>query len=293
MGREPRIRKKAIRVSRKLRKHAAVRRLPRHRGDPLIVFGVGCQRSGTTMLGEVLDRSMDTWVFHEHDRRAFRDYRLRTGDVDRLSRWSGRPVTVFKPIVDTQWTDRFLDRHAGSRALWIHRGHADVARSAIVKWGDHQRWIVDGVRRRAFAELGWRGERLSDHVIETIDRVHRPDLTVEEGAALFWWMRNAILTDRGLDDDDRVLLVRYEDLVTDPVPSFARVFDFLGLGFDPAFVTEATPRSVRETPLTDLSDDIRALCDSMEARLDDAYGASVSTRRAAVGAARPCSPAVQ
>ncbi len=36
------------------------------------------------MLGGIIDRSMDTWVYHEHDRRAFRDDRLRTGDVDRL-----------------------------------------------------------------------------------------------------------------------------------------------------------------------------------------------------------------
>jgi hypothetical protein len=270
-----RIRKKAVREARKARKHVAVRRLPRHQGDPLVVFGIGCQRSGTTMLGQMIDRSMDTWVYHEHDRRAFRDYRLRTGEVDSLARWSGRPVAVFKSIVDAQWADRFLERHAGSRAIWICRRYPDVARSAIVKWGDHQQWLINGVRRRAFAELGWRSERLADHVVTTIDRVHRPDLTVQEGAALFWWMRNSILWDRDLAADDRVLIVRYEDLVTDPVPHADRVFAFLGVPFDPSFVSDATPRSVRDEPLEGLSDEIRELCDTMQLRLDEAYAESL------------------
>jgi hypothetical protein len=263
-----RIHKKAVREARKVQKHVAVRRLPRHDGDPLIVFGVGCQCSGTTMLGEIIDRSLDTWVYHEHDRRAFRDFRLRTGDVDRLARWSGRPVAVFKSIVDAQWTDRFVDRHDGSKAIWIYRRYPDVARSAITKWGDHHQWLIHGVRRRASTELGWSGERVADHVLATIDQVHRPDLTVEEGAALFWWMRNSILWDRDLADDERVLIVRYEDLVTDPTPSFERVFDFLGVGFEPAYVAETTPRSVRDEPLPHLSDEIRALCDAMQDQLD-------------------------
>lgn len=271
-----RIKKKAVREARKVRKHVAVRRLPRYEGDPRVVFGVGCQRSGTTMLGEMIDQSMDTWVYHEHDRRAFRDFRLRTGDVDRLAAWSGRPVAVFKSIVDAQWTDRFLDRHAGSSAIWIYRACPDVARSAIVKWGDHQQWLVNGIRRRSFAELGWRGERVADHVIDTIDRVHRPDLTIEEGAALFWWMRNSILWDRDLVDDDRVLIVRYEDLVTDPGPYFHRVFDFLGVSFDERYVADATPSSVRDKPLSGLSDDIRELCDAMQDRLDGAYADSLA-----------------
>jgi hypothetical protein len=270
-----RIRTQAVREARKVRKHLAIRRLPRVKHDPLIVFGVGCQRSGTTMLGEIIDRSMDTRVYHEHDRRAFRDYRLRTGDVDRLARWSGRPVAVFKSIVDAQWTDRFLDRYPGSKAIWIYRRYPDVARSAIVKWGDHQQRVVNGIRTRSFAELGWRGERLSDQVVETIDRVHRPDLTVEEGAALFWWMRNSILWDRGLADDDRVLVVRYEDLVTDPGPSCAPVFDFLGVPFDERFVSDTTPKSVQDDPLHDISDEIRALCDAMQDRLDLAHAASL------------------
>lgn len=153
-------------------------------------------------------------------------------------------MAVLESIVDAQWTDRFLDRHPGSKAIWIYRRHPDVARSAIVKWGDHQRWVINGIRTRPFAELGWRGERLSDHVVETIDRVHRPDLAVEEGAALFWWMRNSILWDRGLADDDR-------------------------------FVSDTTPKSVRDDPRPDISTDIRALCEATQDRLDLARAASL------------------
>lgn len=271
-----RIRKKAVREARKVRKHLAVRRLPRHDGDPLIVFATGCHRSGATMLGEIIDRSMDVWVYHEHDRKAFRDHRLRTGDVDRLAHWSQRPVTVFQSIVDAQWTDRFLDRHPGSKAIWVHRSYPDVARAAIHECGDHHRWVVNGIRTRAFAELGWQGERVSDQVIGTIDRLHRPDLTIEEGAALFWWMRNSILWDRELIDDERVLVVRYEDLVTDPGLHGRRLFDFLGVHFEESFVSDATARSVRDEPLTGLSDEIRALCDHMQLRLDDAHADSLA-----------------
>jgi hypothetical protein len=91
-------------------------------------------------------------------------------------------------------------------------------------------------------------------------------------------MRNSILWDRDLAADDRVLIVRYEDLVTDPAPFAERVFDFLGVPFDPSFVSDATPRSVRGEPLEDLSDEIRELCDTMQLRLDDAYADSLRRR---------------
>lgn len=33
--------------------------------------------------------------------------------------------------------------------------------------------------------------------------------------------------------DPRTLVVRYEDLAADPVPTMSRVFSFIGEGFDP------------------------------------------------------------
>ena len=88
-------------------------------------------------------------------------------------------------------------------------------------------------------------------------------------------MRNSILWDRDLADDDRMLVVRYEDLVSDPGGSCARVFDFLGVHSDERFVPDTTPTAVRDDPLPDVSDEIRTLCDAVQDRLDLAHADSV------------------
>ena len=58
-----------------------------------VVFVGGIQRSGTNLMIDVLERSIETDVFHERDRRAFQDFQMRPPEVIRhLLDATGQPV---------------------------------------------------------------------------------------------------------------------------------------------------------------------------------------------------------
>ncbi len=252
---------------------------------PQGVFVVGCQRSGTNMLMWTLERSPDVWVWHEHKlSAAFRDYRLRpTANIERLIASGPAPVVAFKPVCDAHLTDRLLERHPGSRAVWIFRGHTDVANSAVRNFGEHMRDIVRWIARGDTDLLGWRGERLAPDVVDLVREVDRDDLPLEDASALFWYMRNRFFFDLGLDRNPRTLLVRYEDLVTGGEAAFARVFSFLETPFDPAFLEGLFSDSVGKNAFPEIDPRIQRACDELEARLVAAYegGTAGDERRSA------------
>ncbi|HMV69217.1 MAG TPA: hypothetical protein PKA64_20385, partial [Myxococcota bacterium] len=206
-------------------------------------FVLGCQRSGTTMLIDVLRRSPSIWVWPEKSEIPYHDYRLRSpATVELVNRLTPAEVAVYKPLCDSHLADRLLDLHAGSRALWAVRHWADVARSAVAKWGPHQREVIEAIARGRADTVGWRGERLPPELVEQLrDLVHDgvDDLT---GAALFWFMRNSFYWSLGLEADERVRVVRYEALVRHPELVFPEVFGHLGATYAPAWHADVTAR---------------------------------------------------
>ncbi len=102
-------------------------------------------------------------------------------------------------------------------------------------------------------------------------RLYRDDISYEESGALVWYLRNRLYFDLELERDDRVILVKYEDLVREPAPQFRRVFEFLGCPFRPEFVEGVFASSIRKRDFPEISGEARSLCDGMMARLDEFY----------------------
>jgi hypothetical protein len=225
------------------------------------------------MVMWTIERSPNVWVYHEHAwSPAFRNYRLRpTETIDRLIGRSPAPVVAFKPLCDSHLTDRYLARHSRSKAIWIYRSFKDVANSAVRNLGEHQknvlRWIVQGDTDR----LGWRGERLPRDYVDLVHEVFREDMSSHEACALFWYVRNRLYFDLGLEVDERVLLVRYEDLVGGSDKPFARLFDFIGAEFERGFLENIFSSSVGRSPFPAIHPRVEAVCEHLAARLDEAY----------------------
>jgi hypothetical protein len=235
---------------------------------PRAAFVFGCQRSGTTMTSDVLERSPNVWVHREKSGLAYRDFRLRSPAVTHLAlRLSPAEVVVFKPLCDSHLADRILDTHDGAVGLWVTRHWGAVARSAVAKWGPHQADVIRAIAADRAPEVGWRGERLPPGMVEQLRGLVTPDLSPEAGAALFWYLRNTFLFALGLDTDSRVRIVRYEDLVRDPEAGFATVLEHLGVPFDPAIVDDVRVDASPPTP-ADVPPPIARLCDALQARLD-------------------------
>ena len=235
------------------------------------VFVGGCHRSGTSMLMDTIEVSPHTWVYHESPYNlAFRDYRLRPlAWIDRLTSWTRARWVVFKPICDAHRMDGILERFPTARVIWPYRSYQDVANSAVRKFGDHHREIIAAIARRDWNWLGWRGERLAPEIVGRITDLYRADMSLEAAAALQWYLRNHFYFELALDKDPRVLLLRYEDLVTTPQEHFRRIFSFVGdCPLDGLNLSEISARSVGKSPFPAIDPEIAALCDELTHRLD-------------------------
>ena len=238
------------------------------------VFVVGCNRSGTNMVCKAIGRSSRGWDFPERQSSvAFKAYYLRADStIERLIRLTPARVVCFGSILDSQFTDHLLSRFDGARAIWIYRRYQDVANSCgHMQWGpqlkDLMRWVAHGQTER----LGSRGKRIAPETVELFGRLYREDLSVEEGACLYWYLRNRLYFDLGLHQDPRVLLAQYEDAVVNTENVFRGIFGFVGLPFDPDVTDGIYASSVGRYPRPGIDPEIGRVCESLQAELDDRY----------------------
>ena len=248
-----------------------------------VVFVLGCQRSGTTMLLATLNESAQIDVYYESDERAFESFRLRERDVvEPLIASSTATAVALKPICDSHLAPELLSAYAGSKGIWIYRDYRDVANSALAKWGND---AVD------FLRWGSRQRGLSQETLDRVRRVWRPGIAPHEAFALFWYQRNHLFFDLDLANDPRVLLVRYENLVTKPQEFFPPVFAFIAVPFSKRLISRVSPASVRKNAAPRFQPGISVMCEDLMQRLDRTQ--APQRLDAAMEPAGVCDPAQQ
>lgn len=239
----------------------------RNKAGQHVAFVAGVQRSGTNMMMDVLERSAETDVYHERDRRAFDNYQMREPAVIRnLLQRSNAPCFVIKSLCELQHLKRLMNDFAPARTVWIVRDYRDVVNSMQNSFRNQAKQV-----KRIAVDRdsdGWQGQGMSDATHEQV-RVHvHDDITDSSAAALIWYFRNQLFFDQGLDHDPHVLLVRYESLVTHPVPEFERIFAFLDLTYQPRHSRMVVPHSIRKSREPEIELPIRDLCEDMTRRFD-------------------------
>lgn len=193
------------------------------------VFVAGMQRSGTNMLMELLDWNRYTDVYHETDRRAFTaGYEMQDPAViHRLAEHSPAPFFVIKSLCELDRLRWLLDEFAPAKAIWIVRDYRDTACSAVRSFGN----FVPQLRRLARDKTsdGWRGRGMSGETQALLCEVAALDLSELDAAAMMWYYRNVLFFEQKLDEDPRVKVLRYEDLVDRPQAMLMRIASFLEL----------------------------------------------------------------
>ena len=231
-GRETTLRRIRHRAGIEMRRAVGkIRHAGRRPEDPAILLILGCQRSGTTMLSEMLARDARSDVFPEKsglsDPADPHGLRLRPlADVrDRLAR-NGADLRVLKPLVESQRALEMLEALPRCRAVWMFRDWRDVVRSNLRMFG------TDNGRKDLAAVLddpaNWRGEGVEAETRRRL-RDAAPEPSEAEAGALFWYARNAEYFRQGLDGDGRVRIVPYEDYVSDPAAETAAIYRLLGM----------------------------------------------------------------
>jgi hypothetical protein len=240
-----------------------------HPNEPrLVVFVGGVQRSGTNMMMDVLERSLETSVFHERDPRAFQDYMMFAPSViHRLVDESPARCVVIKALCESQDLAQLLRDFAPAKGIWSLRRYEDMVNSHVRSWPGEVSTMHRLVADRN--SMKWRGRGMSDETYATIKRLHRPDLDDWSAAALFWYLRNMLFFEQGLDRDPRVRVVKYETLVSTPDQEFRELFDFLGLTYSRRVASVVHSRSIRKNVPPRIDPAIREVCDALSRRFDE------------------------
>ena len=233
----------------------------------LFVSGVG--RSGTNMMMDCFEKSLETDVFEEDDRRAFSDYRLRGLDViDALVSRSPMRFVVFKPLLDAHLVGDLLDRYPRCFAIWMYRHYDDVVNSHLVRWPGMRGYIDEIV---GGGEGTWHGKSMTESTRQILKDAYRDDLNDASAVALLWYYRNALFFDMGLDADTRSNLVKYEDYVVDPGGILDGVCDSVGMKSTWFMKSDVHAGSIRKNRPPEIADHIRILCDDMLGKLDKVF----------------------
>ena len=159
-----------------------------------------------------------------------------------------------------------MDDFAPARTVWIVRDYRDVVNSMCVSFRNQGKQVKRIANDRD--SDGWQGRGMSDATHEIVrDRVH-DDISDRSAAALIWYFRNQLFFEQDFNADPRVLLVRYESLVTGPEAEFERIFSFLGLAYEPRHSRKVVPHSIRKAREPEIEPSIMELCETMTARFD-------------------------
>jgi hypothetical protein len=234
------------------------------------VFVAGVHRSGTNMMMEILDSSWETDVFNEWDTRAFDGYMLRDEAViHELFKKSVSPVFVVKALHEANDLRRLMEAFAPAKAIWMFRSFDDMINSTLHRWPGARNKIEELVQDRTTAD--WRGWGMTDETYRIVREHYRPGMSDASVTGLFWFYRNQLLFDQRLDDDARVQLVCYEDLVSGHGDYTKRLTDWLGIDLTTTMRRVAQPTSVRKHSAPQLDADVRALCERMRVSLDAAH----------------------
>ena len=273
----------------------AVGRPLRPRGDapPRSLFILGCQRSGTTMIVEALDKDWRVKTFPEHsavnlpagDRRpwsvrATSRHSIRMKPLDQVAAKLERsryPLVVLKPLVESQKAQAILRTIDHAVCLWVFRHYRDVARSNFRFFSpDVNRINLEPMIRRE--PDNWRSELVPEDVREMVARHYSPDMNPFDGGALFWYARNRLFFDLDLAAEERVLALRYEDLVSDPERLLRRVYDTAGVAFPGRRIIEDIhPRSVGLGRELELCPEIERACERVWVELNAVYEGRLET----------------
>lgn len=249
--------------------------LARFKGHPpkTILFVVGCQRSGTTLINQIFEKDLNTKVYAEVSSLSSNDipYRLRLNPLDSVKAALDRdlaPLVILKPLVESQNILQLLTYFEGAKAVWVYRHYKDVAASYVKKWGPHHS-INDLRAILAQQPHDWRCERISADVDQVVRRYFSEDMPPHDASALYWFIRNSFFFDLNLANNPRVFLCSYKKLVLNPVEVMTNIYKFLGCQFPgDRIVSMVHPASVNKGRRVELSPPIEELCQQLLDRFD-------------------------
>lgn len=242
------------------------------------VLVTGLPRSGTNMLMDALERSLETQVFHERDPRAFDNYDQHDSAVIRqlITRSPARHV-IIKALLEGHKIRELMREFAPSKAVWMYRHYDDTLNSDMANWPGTRNKLDDIVVDRDSAD--WRGRGMTDDTYALVRRHYSRDMSNASALGLYFYYRHQLFFDQGFDTDPDVYALSYEDFVADPQVELDRLAGFLGLRPTPRMARGIHARSIRRKAPPDIAPEVRALAEEMYQRLERTRAAKLQRDR--------------
>lgn len=243
-----------------------------------LVFVLGCQRSGTTMLDRCFRKDFRTKVYGElglavgHDNSSQYDdaRRLKTfAEVEQIVAKEKAPLLIAKPIVESQNALALLHHFPGSKVIWVYRHYKDVANSSLKKFGTESTKknltpIIDPT-----IGPGWASEKVSEQTRQIVANYYSEDTPIYDGKVLFWYVRNILFFELKLHENPTVMLCRYEDIVTNPSQVMRNIYKFINYDYPGDHLVEGIHNhSVKLGKDIELNQNLEALCLGLLHKLD-------------------------
>lgn len=242
---------------------------PKRSPPNMVTFVAGVHRSGTNMMMRILERSIDTDVFHESDARAFNNYMMRGDETIRgLVERSPSRRPVFKALHEAHELRTLMTKFQPSRSIWMYRHFDDVVNSILERWPG-SRNMMDQIITRGDAGV-WRGLGMTDRTRELLVSLYHESMNDATITALFWYQRNQLLFDQKLECDRHCMLVNYEELTQTPVENVRAICRFLNITYAGYMHSMVHAHSIAKRTSPPIEPPVRALCQDLHERLLEA-----------------------
>jgi hypothetical protein len=204
-------------------------RIFNHEDSKNILFVVGNQRSGTTMILTQLNKHLRVDAYGDVSD-ALLHFRLKEFNyIRKIVNQSNAKVIIFKTLEDSHRIIEFLEEFNSSYATWIFRHYYDVVNSCIKKnWGKKYREYITKISKKIYFDY-CEPLNLTEKNIKFIQNFYHSKISDETCTALIWYLRNTIYFDYNLYKNPKVLTVSYEKLVTQPENEMSNILKFIQL----------------------------------------------------------------
>jgi hypothetical protein len=231
------------------------------------VFLLGCGRSGTNMLSRSLGKSFQVELFNEDHPVAFERWRIRDfATIAELSASGYAQVKLYKPILDTHLARGYLSYFQNGKIIFIFRHFPDVINSSIKHFG-RDNWLgrVTSWIENDFAEFA--GAPLPPATRKYVEARWHKDLSAESANALYWLLYNRLYFDLDLDQNQNVMLVKYENVVARPDLELQKLCNFLEIKYSSNMIARIFSTSIKRSQSPLIEPSILSACDDLWRKL--------------------------
>jgi hypothetical protein len=222
------------------------------------------------MVIEAFKRCPEIEVHNESmNSRAFRGFALRDDAViEGLIRESNHRCIAFKSLCDSHRIIHLiegLETPRQGRAIWVLRSMEGRVRSTLAKWPENNRRVL-GEIARGHGNQRWEAGGLSPDTLDFLRSFDYDGMTPESGAALLWYVRNALYFDLELSARDEVTLISYEQVLANPIVTIGSLCEFLSVSYNErmsAHIAERPPATRKQLEIDPV---IQERCSELEAR---------------------------